>query len=126
VRSDERTFLLVGDQTQDSESGPSRTVFERIWKDYGRKENKQKAWKEWQKLKPTAAIVAAIEAALDWQRKLPQWQERKQVHFSTYLTNRRWEDERPTDSPFSPLTMQNIAAVQQGLDVISRAKGWKP
>jgi hypothetical protein len=95
----DRTFLLVGDQTQDSGSA---SEFERIWKLYPRKENKQEARKAWRQLKPDAALIGLIERAIGWQRDLSKWRDGIVPHFSTYLRQRRFDDERPPD-PFASL-----------------------
>ena len=67
-----------------------------FWKAYPRKVGKLAAIKAWLRQKPP---IDAVLAALEWQRGDEQWvKDGGQFipHPSTYLNNRRWEDERQT------------------------------
>lgn len=70
--------------------------FDVFWKSYPRKVGKPVAFKAWNKQKPDLALVLT---ALAWQRTSEQWaRDNGQFipHPSTYLNQRRWEDEPPS------------------------------
>jgi len=70
-----------------------------FWKAYPRKVSKGAAWKAW----PGDAVLPAVLAALEWQAKLPGWQDLQYVkHPATYLNARGWEDEKPTQLQLAP------------------------
>lgn len=76
-------------------------AFLAFWARYPNRKGKQDAIRSWTKLAPDETLVAAIHAALDWQIKQPQWLKDGGAyapHPSTWLNNRRWEDE-PFESP---------------------------
>ena len=69
--------------------------FEDFWKAYPRKTNKENARKVWARLKPNADLVAIMTKAIKDQ-KLSETEQRFIPHASTWLTNKRWEDEVKT------------------------------
>ncbi|MDD2732351.1 MAG: phage replisome organizer N-terminal domain-containing protein [Desulfuromonadaceae bacterium] len=78
----------------------SLTDFDTFRKHYPNKKNGSAAAKAWAKLKPDPGLVATIMSAVAWQSSQPDWlkDSGKYVpHASTWLNNRRWEDEAPTD-----------------------------
>jgi len=73
--------------------------FTEFWKAYPNKTGKGAAEKSWEKQKPDLATVLA---ALSWQTKQDAWtkdQGKFIPHPSTYLNQRRWEDEQPVTKP---------------------------
>lgn len=72
-------------------------AFAAFWSAYPKKVGKGAAFKAWRKLKePTAVVLAAIKAALNWQAKSGQWCKDGGQYIpnpATYLNQRRWEDE---------------------------------
>lgn len=93
--------------------------FTLLWEAYPRKTHRSAAVKAWLQLAPDTATVTAILAALEWQRRLPEWLDgrgRFVPHLATYLRGRRWEDERPAAaSPISAKTAGNVEAVHSWL-----------
>ena len=80
-----------------------------FWTIYPRKVGKPAALKAWLRQKPP---IGAVLASLDWQRAGDQWvKDGGQFipHPSTYLNNRRWEDEPPTAS--DPLGDQTYGGI---------------
>ncbi|MDD2850439.1 MAG: hypothetical protein PHY09_00875 [Desulfuromonadaceae bacterium] len=74
--------------------------FDTFWKAYPRKKNEVAAAKAWKKLDPDPELVASIMSAVACQSCQQAWQKEggKFIpHASTWLNNRRWEDE--TTSP---------------------------
>lgn len=71
--------------------------FMQFWKAYPRHTAKAAAFKAWSKLKPDAAMIEMIAQALIKQRYSDQWLSGPQFipHASTWLNQRRWEDEMP-------------------------------
>ena len=70
--------------------------FDEFWQAYPRKESKQSAVKAFNKIKPNTDLVAVMINALEIQKKSEQWQKDKGQfipHPSTWLNQRRWEDE---------------------------------
>ena len=111
TRIDTRESLLA---TRTSERAPGD--FEQCYAAYPRHEGRQTALKAWQKLAPSSGEIAAILAAIAWQRRLPRWLEEggKYVpHFATYLNNRRWEDEPPQHAGLSSKTASNLANIAE-------------
>ena len=72
-----------------------------FWPNYPRKVNKVQALKAWMQLKPTEKIIQAIL------KDLPRFRTRDKEyipHASTYLRNRRWEDEEVPSITYSTHT----------------------
>ena len=69
--------------------------FAAFWSYYPRGENKQRAVKAWDKLKPDDTLIATMGRALAKQKASPDWQRGIGIpHASTWLNGRRWEDEQ--------------------------------
>jgi len=75
-------------------------IFERCWKKYGRKEEKERAFDEWQKqareFGGETNLGVLVLAALEWQA--PIWAAdgwRFAKYFERYLNRRKWQDEPP-------------------------------
>lgn len=85
---------------QSNQSGNNQQVgalFDKFWTEYPRKEDKTKAKKAFIKLRPDNALVGEMLNALKWQKTTEQWRDRRYIPLpTTYLSGRRWEDERPT------------------------------
>lgn len=85
--------------------------FPDFWAAYPRKEGRQAAEKAWQKLKPDDDLQRLMAAALEAQKCSRQWSDLQFVpHASTWLNQRRWEDEIPRE------TTQQDRAAEQWLD----------
>ena len=73
--------------------------FADFWASYPRKQAKVQAEKAWAKLKPSEALQAQILGALAVQRQSEQWTKDGGSFVpmpSTWLNQRRWEDQLPT------------------------------
>lgn len=71
-------------------------TFDWFWQRYPKKSSKQAAIRAWDKLKPDKELCYIMLAALDRDRQSPQWTKDGGnfiPHFSTWLNQRRWEDE---------------------------------
>lgn len=78
--------------------------FAGLWDYYPRHTSKQAAAKAWEKLKPSDELIAEIGRALRRQKACDEWQRGVGIpYLSTYLNQRRWEDElgdfSPADDP---------------------------
>lgn len=69
--------------------------FARFWAAYPNKEAKKVARQAWNKLRVDDALLAVMLAAIAWQGTTERWQRGIIPHPSTWLNQRRWEDERP-------------------------------
>ena len=70
---------------------------------YPRGENRQRAVKAWDKLKPDDAMIDTMARALVRQKASPDWQRGIGIpHASTWLNGRRWEDEIGREAPDAP------------------------
>lgn len=73
--------------------------FEEFWGAYPKKTGKGAAFKAWQRVKMDKEdLLGACLRALNWQKKSEQWTRDKGQFIpmpSTYLNQRRWEDEDP-------------------------------
>lgn len=71
-------------------------MFEIFWTAYPKKKDKTKARKVFKKLNPDEALFKTILNALETQVKDKNWCKEGRQYMpypSTYLNNRRWEDE---------------------------------
>ena len=72
--------------------------FERFWRAYPRKVAKQVAMKAFEKIDPDEALLETMIAAIGKWKTTDQWNEaggQYIPHPSTWLNQRRWEDELP-------------------------------
>ncbi len=72
--------------------------FGEFWDLYPRKQNKASAQKAWKKLKVNQALFEQIQTTLQWQQESRDWQKdggQFIPYGSTWLNQRRWEDEQP-------------------------------
>lgn len=72
------------------------TPFIDFWDDYPRKVNKAQAIKAWEKLRPDPELAAKIKTALNHAKQSRDWTKDDGAfipHASTWLNQRRWEDE---------------------------------
>ena len=68
--------------------------FAGLWDYYPRHTSKQAAAKAWDRLKPSDELIAQMGRALRRQKAWDEWQRGIGIpHLSTYLNQRRWEDE---------------------------------
>lgn len=104
----------VADRTrrvrQRTDSAPPEG-FARFWAAYPKKKDRLRALKLWQTLAPQDGLLGQILAALDRQKASEAWrQNRGQYipHPSTWLRNRRWEDEEPSSDEPEPWAREPI------------------
>ena len=70
------------------------SAFWEFYRNNARGENKQAAMKAWDRLKPSDELIDQMAKALKEQVKSKSWQEGIGIPYaSTWLNNRRWEDE---------------------------------
>lgn len=84
-------------------------LFDRFWSEYPRKEAKQAAKAEFEKLKPTEELLLTMLEAIEKQKQSTQWQEsggQYIPHPRTWLHNKRWEDEVKQTSTKAPPVQQ--------------------
>ena len=75
-----------------------KPAWDRFWAVYPRKVDKAKALRAWNKLKADRKLMQIMSAALKTQRASEEWRRdngRAIPYPSTWLNNRRWEDEVP-------------------------------
>lgn len=73
-------------------------AFNRFWAAYPRKEDKQKAKKAFERLKPDEGLLETMLAGIERQKKSAQWTKdggQFIPHPTTWLNGCRWEDEMP-------------------------------
>lgn len=78
---------------------PVDKSFDEFWKRYPKKKNKEEAKRKWKKIPPE--VIPLILEKLEQQKAHElQWQNPEYIPLaSTYLHNKRWEDEIVTASP---------------------------
>ena len=85
--------------------GGGNDLFQTFYKSYPKKKGKQAAERAFLKLKPDTDLFRQIMAALEAQKKSPDWQKEGGQYIpypATWLNGRRWEDEiipAPSQSP---------------------------
>ena len=92
-------------------------MFDRFWKAYPRKEDKQGAIAEWDKLKPDVELIREMLAALECQKASEAWQRNIGIPYAVrWLRRCRWEDEvraaphaSALPSPTRVVDMQEVA-----------------
>jgi len=76
-------------------------IFAQFWAAYPRKEDKQRARKEFDALKPDETLLKTMLTAIERWKTTDQWTEdggKYIPHPGTWLHNKRWEDEPPKDN----------------------------
>ena len=89
-----KTGQLTRSKEVKKESIPIK--FETFWQTYPKKQSKQNALKAWRKIDPDEGLLTVILSALKAQKDSDQWQQNNGQfipHASTWLNQRRWEDE---------------------------------
>lgn len=82
-----------------SRKGMDQSRFPEFWTEYRRKEGKQKAEQAWEKNNLDSIADEIIADAKARNEKFEQWKDPKFIpHASTYLNQRRWEDQWQADS----------------------------
>lgn len=82
-------------RTREQGPGP-QADFEHFWASYPKKQARQDALKAWGKLKPGADLQPLMLAALEAQKRSPDWLRdggKFIPHPASWLNGRRWEDE---------------------------------
>lgn len=82
-----------------------KEAWDRFWAIYPRKVDKAKAIRAWNKLKADRKLMQIMSAALKAQRASEEWRRdngRAIPYPSTWLNNRRWEDELEDFTPAAP------------------------
>lgn len=80
--------------------------FLKFWELYPSKTGKGAAWKSWKKQKPP---IEKVKQALEWQINSQKWQEGFIPNPTTYLNQRRWEDENsPNLAIIRPKTHRDL------------------
>lgn len=77
-------------------------AFERFWNAYPKKKDKQKAIREWNKLKADRKLMREMSAALGRQKASEEWQRdngRAIPYPCRWLSHRRWEDDLTVGLP---------------------------
>lgn len=73
-------------------------LFDTFWEAYPKKVSRDDAQKAFAKRKPGAELLQEMLEALEWQRRLPQWEKNGGQYIpypATWLNKKRWKDERP-------------------------------
>jgi len=101
----------VNDNDNDNQNDTENKSFEEVWSAYGRVGNKQTSKGIWKKLKP--------KEREEIQKHIPRYinnhksnDKLKYVpHFTTYLNQRRWEDELPYQEINNKFEIKNLATL---------------
>ena len=79
-------------------------LFTEFWAAYPRKTSKAEAQKAFEKLNPDREMLETMIAAIQRQKNTSQWQEERFIpHPSTWLNQRRWEDEVKDEPAVKPV-----------------------
>lgn len=95
-------------------------AFDSFWSAYPSKVGKGAARKAWGKLKPDAAMLASMLAALAWQKASDRWTRdagRYIPNPSTWLNQGRWDDEAPADAEAKPWQDTRSGVEARGIDL---------
>ncbi len=87
--------------------------FDIFWNEYPRKESKAKAQQWFIKNKPSAQLFSKMMSSLERFKKTKQWQDKQYIpHPTTWLNQKRWEDEIEVLSPNNDLE-RRVNAVKE-------------
>ena len=119
ANAERSTQTLPSSNGEEPEKGAVGPVeFAAFWSAYPRKTGKGAALRIWVKMRPP---LDAVITALDWQRQSADWTKdggQFIPHPSTYLNERRWEDEPRQAVPLIAKT--NMSGIQAWLDHAER------
>lgn len=90
-------------------------AFEIFWAAYPRKDDRKKAIRAWDKLKPDKALCRVMYAALLRQKESAQWTRDGGQYipmFPTWINGRRWEDQGVDPSQLPPPNPPSVPGVQ--------------
>ena len=88
---------------------PADGTFARFWSVYPRHVAKARAFAVWCRLDPDDALIETMLDALTWQRAVwAQSPPRFTPHPTTWLRQRRWEDEPTIEVPHSPAVISRL------------------
>lgn len=116
VKEKEKVNVKVNRPSDDIRA---RERFERFWQAYPRRENKQRAQAEFEKLNPDDEMLAAMLMAIDRQKGSDQWQEaggRYIPHPASWLHGRRWEDEPIRASKSQSYSQRDYSGPEESMD----------
>lgn len=99
------TLEVPFDTRIDTDSQPD--PFEAFWLEWPRKENKKKARDAWVKLKPSPELISLMRQAVARQKLTDGWVRGYIPHLSTWINNRRWEDEQDCAGPLPAVGRPN-------------------
>jgi len=89
----------IKEKNNTKEEDNKNNGFSSFWENYGKVGNKQQAERAWNRLSGIGK-KAASELLEQFRDGLPAFQERGlNIHASTYLNQKRWEDESQKDAP---------------------------
>ena len=92
-------------------------LFEKFWKEYPRKDAKQRALESWEDIGPDAALAAKITNAIVLAKKAGVWSERQYTPLpSTWLNQKRWTDEIEPNGKKETASDRAFALVQKMKD----------
>ena len=96
--------------------------FDSFWKFYPRKASKEAARKAWEKLRPDQHIMQMIADNVKERVEKGEWRKDNQsfiLHASTYLNQKRWEDEvvdQHTQTRTNPDSMKSVSVMEKITD----------
>jgi len=96
--------------------------FDSFWKFYPRKASKEAARKAWEKLRPDQHIMQMIADNVKERVEKGEWRKDNQsfiLHASTYLNQKRWEDEvldQQTQTRTNPESIKSVSVMDKLVD----------
>lgn len=105
------TQSKVKESTQKERKEINGGFFDRFWKSYPKKQSKDKAKQYFKKLNPNEDMLNVILNALGVQKNTDEWTKdngKYIPHPSTWLNQKRWEDEINTTAQSKELTQEEI------------------
>lgn len=112
----------AGEGTAEAAPSTRQERFERFWEAYPRKHGRGAAFRSWERLKPTDALLARMLAAIAQQRHSPSWQ-REGGRFipkpANWLDDEGWLDEAVVTvaAAVSPSVQRDLDHVQKSREV---------
>ena len=94
----EKDLLSDSPESDQKEKPVYPESFEKFWIAYPKKEGKGAAYKSYQKIKPPRPTLKIILDSIEIHKKTNKWQNKQYIPLaSTFLNQRRWEDEFSDD-----------------------------
>lgn len=112
IREEEKRQEEIREDTTARERVAYPAAFERVYDQFPKHTMKKQALAHWRRLRPNAAMLAAMLAAIARQRESHEWRREEGRYipsFAAWLAGERWNDELTYDAPPNVVPLRAVA-----------------